>query len=55
MFDYFGVLVSVIFGLALTHILRGLAKLLQSYAPWIFIAKSRLRLTLELFTWGGPR
>jgi len=29
MFDYFGVLVSVILGLALTHILRGLAKLLQ--------------------------
>ncbi len=29
MFDYFGVLVSVILGLALTHILRGLARLLQ--------------------------
>jgi hypothetical protein len=29
MFDYFGVLVSVILGLALTHLLRGLAKLLQ--------------------------
>jgi len=45
MFDYFGVLVSVIFGLALTHILRGLGKLLQlrsqcrAYVPhllWCF-------------------
>ena len=29
MFDYFSVLVSVIFGLALTHILRGLGRILQ--------------------------
>jgi hypothetical protein len=29
MFDYFGVLVSIILGLALTHLLRGLAKLIQ--------------------------
>lgn len=29
MFDYFAVLVSVILGLALTHVLRGLAKILQ--------------------------
>jgi hypothetical protein len=25
MFDYFGVLISIVFGLALTHLLRGLA------------------------------
>ena len=29
MFDYFGVLISVIFGLALTHLLRGLGHLIQ--------------------------
>jgi hypothetical protein len=29
MFDYFAVLVSVILGLALTHVLRGLAKVIQ--------------------------
>jgi len=29
MFDYFGVLISVILGLALTHVLRRLAKLIQ--------------------------
>lgn len=29
MFDYFGVFVSIIFGLALTHVLRGLAHLIQ--------------------------
>ena len=29
MFDYFAVLVSVVFGLALTHLLRGLGKLIQ--------------------------
>jgi hypothetical protein len=28
-FDYFAVLISVILGLALTHVLRGLAKLIQ--------------------------
>ena len=26
MFDYFGILVSIILGLALTHLLRGIAK-----------------------------
>ena len=29
MFDYLGVLISVILGLSLTHVLRGLAKLIQ--------------------------
>src|SRR6185312_656652 len=29
MFDYFGVLISIIFGLALTHLLRGLGRLIQ--------------------------
>ncbi len=29
MFDYFGILISVIFGLALTHLLGGLARLIQ--------------------------
>ncbi len=29
MFDFFGVLISVIFGLALTHLLRGLGRLIQ--------------------------
>jgi hypothetical protein len=29
MFDYLGVLISVVLGLALTHVLRGLAKLIQ--------------------------
>lgn len=28
-FDYFGVLISVIMGLALTHLLRGLGRLMQ--------------------------
>jgi hypothetical protein len=29
MFDYFGVLISIIFGLALTHVLRGLGRIIQ--------------------------
>ena len=29
MFDYFGVLISIIFGLALTHLLRGVGRLIQ--------------------------
>jgi hypothetical protein len=29
MFDYFGVLISIILGLALTHILRGLGRIIQ--------------------------
>ena len=29
MFDYFGVLISVIFGLALTHLLRGVGRIIQ--------------------------
>jgi len=29
MFDYFGVLISIIFGLALTHLLRGLGRVIQ--------------------------
>jgi hypothetical protein len=29
MFDYFGVLISIIFGLALTHLLRGLGRIIQ--------------------------
>jgi hypothetical protein len=30
MFDYFGVLISIIFGLALTHLLRGLGRIIQT-------------------------
>lgn len=29
MFDYFGVLISIIFGLALTHVLRGVGRMIQ--------------------------
>jgi NADH:ubiquinone oxidoreductase subunit 6 (subunit J) len=29
MFDYFGVLISIVFGLALTHLLRGLGRVIQ--------------------------
>lgn len=29
MFDYFGVLISVIFGLTLTHLPRGLGRIIQ--------------------------
>jgi hypothetical protein len=29
MFDYFGVLISIVFGLALTHLLRGLGRIIQ--------------------------
>jgi hypothetical protein len=45
MFDYFGILISVILGLALTHALRGVARLIQMrhkvkaywiHALWVF-------------------
>jgi hypothetical protein len=57
MFDYFGVLVSVIFGLALTHILRGLAKTLQlrrqcrTYVPHLIWSLNVILFVLE--SWWG--
>ncbi len=57
MFDYFGILISVIFGLALTHMLRGLARLIQMrhvVTPyWIHIVWTLNVVVWVLAIWWG--
>jgi hypothetical protein len=57
MFDYFGVLISVIMGLALTHVLRGLAKLIQMRAEvsvyWVHIVWTINIVVFVLGVWFG--
>ena len=57
MFDYLGILISVILGLALTHVLRGLAKLIQlrhECRPyWVQIAWTINVVTFVLGIWWG--
>jgi hypothetical protein len=57
MFDYFGVLISVILGLALTHLLRGLAKLIQmrhEVRPyWVHIVWTLNVVMFVLEIWWG--
>jgi hypothetical protein len=57
MFDYFGVLVSVILGLALTHVLKGLAKLIQGRAQvqayWVHVVWTANVVVYVLGIWWG--
>lgn len=57
MFDYFGVLLSIIFGLALTHVLRGLGRLVQlrheTRAYWVHVVWSLNVVIYVLSIWWG--
>ena len=57
MFDYFGVLISVIFGLALTHLLRGLGRLIQKRHEtrlyWVHIVWTINLVLFVLAIWWG--
>lgn len=57
MFDYFGVLVSVMLGMALTHLLKGLAKLVQtrheSSIYWVHIVWTLNVFIFVLAIWWG--
>ncbi len=57
MFDYFGVLISVIMGLALTHLLRGLGRLMQlrheAQPYWVHIVWTVNALIYVLAIWWG--
>jgi len=57
MFDYFSVLISVIFGLALTHLLRGLARLIQlrdeARPYWVHILWTINVVLFVLAIWWG--
>lgn len=57
MFDYFGVLISVIFGLTLTHLLRGLARLIQlrqeARPYWVHIIWTINVIIYVLAIWWG--
>ncbi len=57
MFDYFGILISVIFGLALTHLLRGLGRLIQmrreTQVYWVHIVWALNGVMLVLAIWWG--
>ncbi len=57
MFDYFAVLISVILGLALTHVLRGLAKLIQMRREvkpyWVHVLWSFNVIIWVLAIWWG--
>jgi hypothetical protein len=57
MFDYFGVLISVIFGLALTHLLRGLGRLIQmrheTRSYWVHIVWTINVVIFVLAVWWG--
>jgi hypothetical protein len=56
-FDYFGVLISVILGLALTHLLRGLARLIQMRREirpyWVHILWTINVVVFVLAIWWG--
>jgi hypothetical protein len=57
MFDFFGVLISVIFGLALTHLLRGLGRLIQmrheTRLYWVHIIWTINVVLFVLAVWWG--
>ena len=57
MFDYFGVLISIIFGLSLTHVLRGLGRLIQlrheTRAYWVHIVWTINVVVFVLAIWWG--
>lgn len=57
MFDYFGVLISVIFGLALTHLLRGLGRLIhlrhETRPYWLHIFWTINVINYVLALWWG--
>lgn len=57
MFDYFGVLISVIFGLALTHLLRGLGRIIQlrheTQTYWVHIVWTINVVVFVLAIWWG--
>jgi len=57
MFDYFGVLISIILGLALTHLLRGLGRLIQlrheTKLYWVHILWTVNVVVFVLSTWWG--
>jgi hypothetical protein len=57
MFDYFGVLISVIFGLALTHLLRGVGRIIQlrreTRPYWVHIVWTLNGVIFVLAIWWG--
>lgn len=57
MFDYFGILISIIIGLALTHALRGLVRLIQMRHVvrlyWVHIVWTLNVLHFSLAIWFG--
>jgi hypothetical protein len=57
MFDYFGVLISVIFGLALTHLLRGVGRIIQlrreTRPYWVHIVWALNAVLFVLAIWWG--
>jgi hypothetical protein len=57
MFDYFGVLVSVIFGLALTHMLRGIGRVIElrhEVRPyWVHLVWALNVVVFVLALWWG--
>jgi hypothetical protein len=57
MFDYFGVLISVIFGLALTHLLRDVGRIIQlrqeTQAYWVHIVWTLNCVIFVLAIWWG--
>jgi hypothetical protein len=57
MFDYFGVLISVIFGLALTHLLRGVGRIIQlrreTRPYWVQIVWALNCVIFVLAIWWG--
>jgi hypothetical protein len=57
MFDYFAILVSIIFGLTLTHVLRGLARSIQSRRNcriyWPQVGWSAVVVLFVLAAWWG--
>src|ERR1022692_306349 len=57
MFDYFGVLISVILGLALTHLLRGLGRIIQmrheTRSYWVHIVWTINVVIFVLAIWWG--
>jgi hypothetical protein len=57
MFDYFGVLISVIFGLALTHLLRGVGRIIQMRQEtrpyWVHIIWAINGVIFVLAVWWG--
>jgi hypothetical protein len=57
MFDYFGVLISVILGMGLTHLLKGLAKLIHSGREirlyWVHVVWTANVLIFVLAIWWG--